>query len=278
MPRGDWSTAIGSVVRSLQSKFPVNVRATEMDFSIDGNRYEIKKSCLHIYTKIFPQFSLPGEEKDLRFRQALTPSTGTIEDVLEAVNFFLVKIGKYSEDEIRFLISYYNKMEVPALSDCLTTILAVYHAFKREFESSRMRSLSETILAQGRKISNINKRVIELEQQHQLEEMKMEEQANEGGDRACYFPIRPCDRSTRKDWCFPGRVFGLYSDGVGKLYPIKTAIYRRSVVVYSACPDTLEAHPDPEHPELYVPVVMVSLPSLYSVCSSPLSLDLPLDR
>jgi hypothetical protein len=86
-----------------------------------------------------------------------------------------------------------------------------------------------------------------------------------GGDRACFFPIRPADIPSKDEWCHPGGVFGLYSDGVGRLLPVE-ACFRKSIVVYSADPDTEEAHPDPSHPNLYVRVVMVN-----PICLSPLS-------
>lgn len=80
----------------------------------------------------------------------------------------------------------------------------------------------------------------------------------QGGDRACYFPIRSCDFESRAKWCIPGGVFGLYSDGVGRLLPLGMGS-RQSIVVYSTDPDTLEPHPEPDNPDHYVPIVMVSI-------------------
>jgi hypothetical protein len=74
-----------------------------------------------------------------------------------------------------------------------------------------------------------------------------------GGDRAHYYLIRTADLKTKHLWCVPGGVFGLYADGVGPLRPVG----RCGIVVFSKCPDIVEVHPDPDHPDLYVLAVMV---------------------
>jgi hypothetical protein len=272
MSSREWLDATLSACGNLRSNSPTTFRVVLSDFTIEnGTRYEIKKSSLHFFQKYFPQFHAQSTDpkESLRFRQTLSSPNGpTIHDIIEAANFFLERLGKYSEDEIRFLINYYNEIGVSVLlSTCLTTILAVHIAFNNEF---RFRSFSQTITMHGRAISNLNQRVTTLEQEQNRERQGAEqEEPQKGKDRACYLKIRPCDLATRKKWCVPGGVFGLYSDGVGKLLPLKSGAYRRSVYVYSVDPDILEAHPDPEHPELYVPVVMVSLPSLYCVFLTP---------
>jgi hypothetical protein len=234
-------------------------RITLSHFTTDGNRYEIKASALPLF-KIFPQFHAGGD--DLRFRQTLSGCPGpTIEEVIEAANFFLERMGRFSDSEIRFLTSYYDNMEVPVLSTCLTAILAVYRAFQKEFRRhSAAESIPQIIARHTEELRELTQRVTTLE----------EEGPRLGGDRACFYPIRPCDFKTRGEWCVPGGVFGLYSDGVGKLLPIKDAAYRRSVVVYSTNPDTVEPHPDPANPESYARVVMVS----FHVSTTPLLLFL----
>jgi hypothetical protein len=75
-----------------------------------------------------------------------------------------------------------------------------------------------------------------------------------GGDRASWYQIRDADYPSRKEWCTPGSVFGLYADGVGPLQPQQT--YTK-VMVYSTAPDTEEEHPNPKQPDRYVLIVMV---------------------
>jgi hypothetical protein len=93
-----------------------------------------------------------------------------------------------------------------------------------------------------------------------------------GGDRAGWLRIRPDDLPTRAQWCIEGGVFGLYADGVGPL--VRCDVRRkRSVVVYSTDPDTVEAHPNPDDPDSYVRIVMVGL-TLDSFLTHHLSLSL----
>jgi hypothetical protein len=95
-----------------------------------------------------------------------------------------------------------------------------------------------------------------------------------GGDRAGWLRIRSDDLPTRDRWCIEGGVFGLYADGVGPL--VRCDVRRKkSVVVYSTDPDTVEDHPNPSDPDSYVRVVMVCAPLLTSLSVS-LSLDVSL--
>ena len=105
----------------------------------------------------------------------------------------------------------------------------------------------------------LTRRVDELETFLSTTEQPCAKRCRVGGDRSCFFPIRKVDMASRGEWCFPGGVFGLYSDGVGRLLPVE-ACPRRSIVVYSTDPDTEEAHPNPSQPNSYVRVVMVCAP------------------
>jgi hypothetical protein len=92
-----------------------------------------------------------------------------------------------------------------------------------------------------------------------IQELTLEERGKKrvrGGDRAGWLRIRDEDLPTREEWCIEGGVFGLYSDGVGRIVP-QHIRPRRSVVVYSTDPDTVEEHPDPTHPDNFVRIVLV---------------------
>lgn len=95
-----------------------------------------------------------------------------------------------------------------------------------------------------------------------------------GGDRAAWYRIRDDDYPTRHLWCVPGGVFGWYADGVGPLLPNEIRP-RRSVVVYSTDPDTVEAHPNPDEGDHYVRIVMVCM-SLCLCLSLSVSLSISL--
>lgn len=75
----------------------------------------------------------------------------------------------------------------------------------------------------------------------------------DGGDRACWWRIRDADYPSRRKWCHPGAVFGLYSDGVGKVRPYRVGgPQMQSILVYSVSPDITEEHPNPSDPDRYL--------------------------
>lgn len=94
-----------------------------------GNRYTLKK-CIYIDAmKIFPWLIAP------RFRQSLSSreieensSAYTIEDLVEALNFFLLM--DYTEIAVNILRRCYEEMEIPSSVNCLSTIVDVYRMYK----------------------------------------------------------------------------------------------------------------------------------------------------
>jgi hypothetical protein len=74
----------------------------------------------------------------------------------------------------------------------------------------------------------------------------------DGSDRAGWMKIRSEDLPTRHLWCHPGEVFGVYPDGVGYLRQQTKKYKFMSVIVFSTQPDTVEAHPEPQHHDHYV--------------------------
>jgi hypothetical protein len=90
---------------------------------------------------IFPWFHDSNQQ---RFRQTLKKDDrrgATIEKVIEAMNYFLRKSGRdYSEEEIQFLQRYYEDMDIPIPSLCLSTIVEVYNEFRRFHEDITRKS------------------------------------------------------------------------------------------------------------------------------------------
>jgi hypothetical protein len=258
MSEEEWNNAIEKSLHAIQEIGPEMVTITTNHLSVEStNRYSVKASSL-IFFHIFPWFYAQG-----KFRQTLkmSPSQGpTIERVLEAVNYFYQCRGEhYTEAEIEFLEDYYQNMKIPVPSLCLSTVIDVYLEFRR-FRESKSNEKAEpgTAVTPGQ-FKELEKRVETLEgivQSSAASESQPGSKRSRGGDRACWYPIRPCDLESCSEWCVPGGVFGLYSDGVGRLLPIDACV-RRSIVVYSTDPDTVEAHPAPENSD-HVLVVMVS--------------------
>jgi hypothetical protein len=93
---------------------------------------------------IFPWFHGSNNSQQ-RFRQTLKKDDrrgATIEKVIEAVNYFLRKSGRdYSEEEIQFLRRYYENMEIPIPSMCLSTVVEVYNEFRRYHDDIARKSL-----------------------------------------------------------------------------------------------------------------------------------------
>lgn len=121
--------------------------------------------------------------------------------------------------------------------------------FKEEIQKSELQGLKER-MGRIEEIQNNGHDV----NQHAIKRPR------EGCDRANWVKIRPDDYPTKNEWCLPGRVFGLYGDGIGPLRSKKIGgpIWH-DVRVYSAKPDIIEAHKDPGNPDQYAPVVMVCI-------------------
>jgi hypothetical protein len=135
----EWKIMVSSSISYLKSCLPKK-ELTLTDFTVEqGQRYSIKNPGLKHLT-IFPWFN----SKHLRFRQTLKRDERqgpTIEQVLEAANFFLKKRGSdYSAEEIQFLEDYYMNMKIPIVSHCLTTIVEVYNDFRRRQEAPERKS------------------------------------------------------------------------------------------------------------------------------------------
>jgi hypothetical protein len=100
------------------------------------------------------------------------------------------------------------------------------------------------------------------EQLHHIEKEVTDLKVRSGGDRGGWLRIRSEDLPTRSQWCIEGGVFGAYADGVGPLVACDVR-RKKSVIVYSTDPDTVEDLPDTENPDRFVRYVMVppSFPS-----------------
>ena len=295
MESTEWNTAFENALQTLQQNVSSEIDLNSFTFEENQNRFTVKGSSLPKF-KIFPWFH--GSAKS-RFRQTLKKDSSlgpTIKDVIEATNYFLRKNGcDYSEVEIQFLRTHFESMEIPSHSDCLTSIVFVYHEFRR-FQGAVSGNFLGHVTPEFEQIGDDSSFIISsepentslhphdsgidpdlgnllLEHEHQLGSLrnrvgKLEvAKANQvpapgskrprgGGDRACWFKIRDADYPSRDEWCTPGSVFGLYADGVGPLLP-NHICPRRSVVVYSTDPDIVEPHPNPLHQDRYARVVMV---------------------
>jgi hypothetical protein len=292
----EWKTdSAENALKILEQSVVSVIDLTSFTFEKSQNRFAVKDYLLS-KLKIFPWFHCTLTQTQ-RFRQTLKKNKSeglTIEDVIEAINYFLRKNGSdYTEVEIQFLRSYYETMEIPAPSACLTPIVTLFHEFCR-FQANSIQQVDQgvdTIDPQSSSTHDIDLKCTVQEHAAQLVDLKnrvglLESMkggqdlcetnmklprkklcTREGGDRACWFRIRDVDYPSRMEWCTPGGVFGLYSDGVGPLLP-NHVCPRRSVVVYSVNPDTVEAHPDPSHEDHYVRVVMVRFLVLSPLCDS----------
>jgi hypothetical protein len=255
----DWSLATHKALGMIKAISPVVI--TLDSFSVDaGSRYCVKGNFL-CYLQIFPWFHALLE----KFRQTLKTCSSqgpTIERVLEAINYFYQRRGEdYTEAELQFLGDHFQRMKIPIPSVCLSTIIDVYMEFKR-FRGLHDRESADAVTPD--QFRQLEIRVGILEGMVNSDSQPGTKRGR-GGDRACWYPIRPCDLESCSEWCVSGGVFGLYSDGVGRLLPIDAVPVRRSIVVYSTDPDTVEAHPAPAKPN-HVLVVMVGLlPPLLSL-------------
>jgi hypothetical protein len=259
MSSDEWRIGVKFSLAAIKNMFPTVISLNH--FNVESStRYSVKNPALNLF-KIFPWFHA-GLAK---FRQTLKTSLAqgpTIERVLEAINYFYQRRGEvYTEAEMGFLEEYYLTMKIPVPSLCLSTVIDVYLVF-RDFRESKSneKTVPEPVVTLDQ-FQGLERRVQTLEGIEQRtcaseSQPPGAKKSRYGGDRACWYPIRRCDLDSRSEWCVPGGVFGLYADGVGRLLPID-ACARRSIVVHSTDPDTVEAHPAPENPD-HVLVVMVS--------------------
>jgi hypothetical protein len=219
MSSHEWGIAVVYAIDTLQQNR--RCRITIAAFTIDSkqNRFIVKESALP-YLKIFPWFYSTGS----RYRQTLKKEESqgtTIEQVLEAANYFLGRDGSdYSREELDFLSSYFQTMAIPTSALCLSTVVEVYREFISFFNSNSVVAM-------------------------------------ELGNRGSWFPIREEDRPTRHQWCVPGGVFGMFPDGIGPLVPFQIRT-PHSLVVFSFLSEDPGNPPGPR--QHYVCVVLVSPP------------------
>jgi hypothetical protein len=130
MSSREWEIVTAYALDTLRQNRSCQISLSAFTFEENQNRYIVKESSLP-YFKIFPWFSARG----LRFRESLKRDSSqgaTIDQVIEAVNYFLLRAGSdYSEEELAFLSSFYLDMPIPIASKCLSTIVTVYEAFVR---------------------------------------------------------------------------------------------------------------------------------------------------
>ena len=260
----------------------------------NGNRYTALKASLS-YLIIFPWFRYQGEKTRFRQTLAVNESSGpTIGTIVDAINYFLQRPSPYSIEELHFLTEYYRVNGCPSQSVCFTEIQKIYLTFKGQFQ--QIPPPLAPVLPEPSQVVTLSQQMNQLQVQsdthsqdiqylrgdmqmlkNELGEMNrtlassfssstssvistspemISKKRKHSGDRATYYLIREADRKTKKDWCIPGGVFGLYADGVGPLRPLG----RCRIVVYSTLPDIEEPHPDPAHPDRYVRIVMVRDP------------------
>jgi hypothetical protein len=131
MDSQEWKAAIDHAIQFIHSRNgPVchrNRDITIKDFTTEPkqlNRFtvgkEIKRYCL-----MFPWFHLSGSH---RFRQTLAAELRqgtTIDKVLESINY-LLHLDFRQGNSLERLREYYEQMEVPISSHCLTAIVEVY--------------------------------------------------------------------------------------------------------------------------------------------------------
>lgn len=102
---------------------PFHRAVTIDDFLHDRNfRYNPSKDITNVLKCYFPWFQCPKA----RFRQVLAIKIRqghTIQCVVDATNWFLQQ--QFTDDQREMIINYYHSMEIPILSECLTTIIEV---------------------------------------------------------------------------------------------------------------------------------------------------------
>lgn len=277
MPPCEWKIAIKFALEILQNNTAIEPFTRDIFFRTD-HRYNLTARALKFF-KVFPWFH---SIKRLRFI-VLKGSEIFLDEVVRAANYFFRKPGKdYTTLEIQSLQKYYELMDIPSPKKSLSAVIDAYKTFVRDREttliqqnlvnqnfeelifgsdecsSSRLHGFDICVEDNRRMLSNLNARVEIIENYLKIQDgSDQRKKPRHGGDRACWYPIREADYSTRETWCVPGAVMGLYTDGVGRLLPVHVS-FRRSVVVYSVDPDVVEEHPDPDNAERYVRVVMVT--------------------
>jgi hypothetical protein len=258
------------------------------DFTLESNGRYSAKSKAKKYLIIFPWCLNPTPQKKVRQTlkqdEALGPTIGV---VVSCINFFISQGPSFSIEQLNFLRDYYvTKSPRPEPATCFTSIVELYHAFQVRFAPLSRASAPDTLGTLTTEMEQLRVQVDqnthnigELSHHHNLllhhlnrisnastassatspaassleEPPRKRKAGDQSGDRASYFRIRTADLKTKHLWCVPGGVFGLYADGVGPLRPVGHC----GIVVFSTCPDVEEPHPDPDHPDLYVRVVMV---------------------
>jgi hypothetical protein len=137
MNQVEWNAAAHAIVADLLPFGDTYQEITELDFQAeedeggDSIRITLPAKLLHACKKL-PWF----HKKIDRFRQTLAKKRRhglTLRDVVRAMNFLFQRT--YSADEIEFLRDYFQRMEIPLNSECLTTIVEVSEDFNQYLET-----------------------------------------------------------------------------------------------------------------------------------------------
>jgi hypothetical protein len=230
---------------------------------------------------IFPWFQYQFIHFSLdRIRETLE-NQQKVDQIVEAMNFFWSR--NYDDMDLLQLHQIYIQMENERdkKKNAVSRILDVYRIFKQYCDEmsiilnmkssatppppSAPRSAPKIPTSHIDPLKSLDERVGNLENYVGINDhiSPGPKRPRVGGDRACWWKIRKADYRSRVEWCTPGSVFGLYSDGVGPLRPKRSLSTWVQVVVYSAAPDTEEEHPNPQQYDRYVLVVMVSCPFVF---------------
>ena len=133
----NWAQAVLASLDLLRHKQP-SQEITRTDFHCqDQKSGQIRvcpcKELLKVCKKL-PWF----HQVNVRFRQTLATKRRhgvTLQDVIVAMNFLFQR--EYSDDEIKFLGDYFQRMEAPTTAECLTTIVEVSEDFNRYLETTQ---------------------------------------------------------------------------------------------------------------------------------------------
>jgi len=220
----------------------------------DKSRYIVKEGHIECFA-IFPWFHLSPSSNG-RFRQSISES-GRVDKIMQAMKYFWTE--DFSDENYKDLENYFRSIMKDAKKiKPLTSISDAWVAMMSLKTTNRMESIQQTVDEHGKRLDNFEERLAGVEGEPSNETSS--KRPRRGGDRAQYMSIRPRCRENMQSWCTPGRVFGIYGDGIGPLLSASATFKRHQlsgVVVYSILPDIMEDDVDPTSGDYYVPVVMV---------------------
>jgi len=235
-------------------------------FTLPGakdKRYTVKKTYIKCF-EIFPWFHLPSDTK--RFRQNISQS-GDMANIMQALKYFWTE--DFSDENFNDLNRCFRNImkkgeKVKFLTSIRDARVVMVSCMSSNTTNQSLESVQEVVADHGRRLDSVEGRLNDIEDGASAFE-NSSKRPRRGGDRAQFMRVRPRCRENMQCWCTPGRVFGIYTDGIGPLLPSSTTFRRHQlsgVVVYSTCPDIIEDHVDPNISDDYVPVVMVGKASV----------------